>query len=253
MRTAPSPSPRPTTAPPLMRIRSPGLSPPGACLTAFLVGLLGGVHCLSMCGGLVGTLTMGLEARVRSDPLRMLPFQLGYNLGRVGGYALAGAIFGAMGALLLQLDALQMAQRALYGLAGVVMILLGLYLAGWWRALGRVERLGLGLWHRLEPMARRLLPVRRVRDSFALGFLWAWIPCGLVYSVLISAAATGDPLDGALLMLAFGAGTLPNLLGIGLLAGAAARLAERPLLRQVAGLIVIAFGLHALWQLAGGV
>jgi len=236
-----------------MRIRSPGLSPPGAYLTAFLVGLLGGVHCLSMCGGLVGTLTMGLDARVRSDPLRMLPFQLGYNLGRIGGYAVAGAIFGAMGALLLQLDALQMAQRVLYGLAGVVMILLGLYLAGWWRALGAVERLGLGLWHRLEPMARRLLPVRRVTDSLALGFLWAWIPCGLVYSVLISAAATGNPLDGALLMLAFGAGTLPNLLGIGLLAGAAARLAERPLLRQVAGLIVIAFGLHALWQLAGGV
>ena len=228
------------------------MSPPGAYLTAFLVGLLGGVHCLSMCGGLVGTLTVGLDARVRSDPLRLLPFQLAYNLGRISGYSVAGAIFGAMGAILLQLDALQAAQRALYGLAGVVMILLGFYLAGWWRVLGAVERLGLRLWGRLEPLARSLLPVRRLTDAIALGFLWAWIPCGLVYSVLISAAATGDPVDGALLMLAFGAGTLPNLLGIGLLAGAAARLAERAWVRQGAGLVVIAFGLHALWQLAGG-
>jgi hypothetical protein len=158
-----------------------------------------------------------------------------------------------MGALLLQLDALQIAQRALYGLAGVIMVLLGLYLAGWWRVLGATERLGSGLWRRLGPLARRMLPVRRLIDSVALGFLWAWIPCGLVYSVLISAVATGNPIDGALLMLAFGAGTLPNLLGIGLLAGAAARLAERAWLRQAAGLIVIAFGGHALWQLAAGV
>lgn len=228
------------------------VSPTGAYLTAFLVGLLGGVHCLTMCGGLVGTLTMGLDPRVRQDPVRMLPFQLGYNLGRIGGYAVGGAVFGGIGALLIQLDALQIAQRALYGLAGVVMILLGLYLGGWWRIMAATERFGLGLWRRLEPLARRLLPIRRVRDALALGFMWAWIPCGLVYSVLISAVSTGSPLEGAFVMLAFGIGTLPNLLGIALLAGAAARLAERQWVRQLAGLIVIGFGIHALWELAGG-
>jgi sulfite exporter TauE/SafE len=183
----------------------------------------------------------------------MLPYQLGYNLGRIAGYAVAGAIVGGFGALLLQLGSLQTAQRLLYGLAGLVMILLGLYLGGWWRILGVTERLGLQLWRRLEPLGRSLLPVRRIRDALLLGLLWAWIPCGLVYSVLISAVSTGSPLDGALLMLAFGAGTLPNLLGIGLLAGAAARLAERPWLRQGAGLLVIGFGVHALWQLIGGI
>jgi sulfite exporter TauE/SafE len=206
-----------------------------------------------MCAGLVGSLTLGLDPRVRGDPLRMLPYQLGYNLGRIAGYAVAGAIVGGFGALLLQLGSLQTAQRVLYGLAGLVMILLGLYLGGWWRILGVTERLGLHLWRRLEPLGRRLLPVRRLRDVLLLGFLWAWIPCGLVYSVLISAVSTGSPLHGALLMLAFGAGTLPNLLGIGLLAGAAARLAERPWLRQAAGLLVIGFGVHALAQLVGGV
>jgi hypothetical protein len=206
-----------------------------------------------MCAGLVSSLTLSLDPRVRGDTLRMLPFQLAYNLGRIVGYGVAGAIVGGFGALLLQLGSVQTAQRVLYGLAGLAMILLGLYLGGWWRILGAIERLGLHLWRRLEPLGRRLLPVRRIPDALLLGFLWAWIPCGLVYSVLITAVSTGNPLDGALLMLAFGAGTLPNLLGIGLLAGAAARLAERPWLRQAAGLLVIGFGVHALWQLVAGV
>jgi len=218
-------------------------------LTAFLVGLLGGVHCLTMCGGLVGSLTLGLDPRRRRNPWQMLPLQLGYNLGRVAGYALAGALAGGLGAILLQLDALQIAQRALYALAGVVMILLGLALGGWANRLAPIERLGLRLWRRLEPLRRRWLPVRRVREALAIGLIWAWVPCGLVYSVLLMAVASGSPGDGALTMLAFGAGTLPNLLGIGLLAGAAARLAEHRRWRQVAGLIVIGFGLQALYQL----
>jgi len=222
---------------------------PGAFFTAFLVGLLGGIHCLTMCGGLVSSLTLGLDARVRRDPLSMLPFQLAYNLGRISGYAFAGALFGGVGAILLQVDSLMIAQRALYGLAGLVMVLLGLYLGGWWRTLAFADRMGLAVWRQIEPIARRWLPVRRVPQALMIGFLWAWIPCGLVYSVLISAAATGSPFKGALLMLAFGAGTLPNLLGIGLLAGAAARLAEQRWLRQAAGLVIIGFGVYALWQL----
>ena len=218
-------------------------------VTAFLVGLLGGVHCLTMCGGLVSSLTLGLDPRRGRDPWRMLPLQVGYNLGRVAGYALAGALAGGLGAILLQLDSLQLAQRALYALAGVVMILLGLYLGGWGQHLAHVERLGLRLWRRLAPLTRRWLPVRRVQQAVAIGLLWAWIPCGLVYSVLITAVSTGSPGHGAVLMLAFGAGTLPNLLGIGLLAGAAARLAEHRPWRQAAGLMVVGFGVQALWQL----
>jgi sulfite exporter TauE/SafE len=224
-------------------------SAPGIYLTAFLVGLLGGVHCLSMCGGLVGSLTLGLDPRIRRDPWLMLPYQVTYNMARIAGYATAGALFGGLGALLLQLDAFQLMQRVLYGLAGVVMILLGLYLGGWWRLITVVERAGTLLWRRLEPLGRHVLPVRNPMQAAALGYLWAWIPCGLVYSVLITAVATGSVLKGALVMLAFGTGTLPNLLGIGLLAGAAARISEREWVKKVAGILVIGFGLHALWQL----
>jgi hypothetical protein len=221
----------------------------GPYVTAFLVGLLGGVHCLAMCGGLVGSLTFGLAPELRANPLRILPYQVGYNLGRIAGYAFAGALFGGMGALILDLGGFQVAQRVLYGLAGVMMVLLGLYLGGWWRILAVAERLGGRLWRALEPLGRRLIPIRHLPHAVGIGFLWAWIPCGLVYSVLISALATGDPLRGALLMLAFGAGTLPNLLGIGLLAGAAARVAESAWVRQAAGLTVIGFGIYALAQL----
>lgn len=223
----------------------------GAVVTAFLVGLLGGVHCLGMCGGLVGTLTLGLDPALRRDPLRMLPFHLAYNLGRVAGYVLAGALVGGLGAVLMQADGVAFAQRALYGLSGVVMILLGLYLGGWWRLLDVVERAGAGLWRRIEPLGRRLLPIRRIHHAVAVGFVWASIPCGLVYSVLITALATGSPSSGALIMLAFALGTLPNLLGMALLTGAAARLMEQPWVTRAAGALVIAFGLYALWQLSG--
>ncbi|NKN32985.1 sulfite exporter TauE/SafE family protein [Marichromatium bheemlicum] len=224
-------------------------APLGLYPTAFLVGLLGGVHCLGMCGGVAGTLTLGLDPTTRTRPLRLLPFLLAYNLARIAGYALAGALVGALGALLVELGPLLAVQRALYGLAGVVMILLGLYLGGWWRALAPAERLGLVLWRRLEPLGRALLPIRTLPRAALIGLIWAWLPCGLVYSMLINALASADAGRGALVMLAFGAGTLPTLVGLGLLAGAAARLGERVWVRRLAGVVVMGFGVHALGQL----
>ena len=215
---------------------------PQVYFTALVVGILGGVHCLTMCGGLVATLTLGLSPEIRVSPWRMLPYHLVYNLARILGYAFAGALFGGFGALLIQLDAWSLTRHLLHGLAGVTMILLGLYLAGWPNALVPVERLGARLWRRVEPITRRLMPVRTLGQAAVIGFVWAWIPCGLVYSVLITAIATGSPAKGALVMLAFGVGTLPNLLGIALLAGAVARIAERSWIRWLAGLLVMGFG-----------
>lgn len=232
----------------------------GALVTAFVVGLLGGPHCVGMCGGIVATLTAALP---RADPgalsskpprdgiTRLLPYQLSYNGGRIAGYTLAGALMGGLGTLIIAVVPLQAAQRALYAAAAVFMLLLGLYLGGWWHALAAVERAGAALWRRIEPLGRRLLPVTSPVQAVGLGLVWAFIPCGLVYSVLVWSVAAGSALDGALLMLAFGIGTLPNLLAMGMLAGAAARLCSRTWIRQAAGLLVIGFGLYALWQLFG--
>ena len=221
----------------------------GPLLTAFLMGLLGGVHCVGMCGGIVGTLTMGLPREVRGSLGRLVPYQLAYNGGRIAGYTFAGGAMGALGTLIVQVMPVQYAQRGLYILAAVFMILLGLYLGGWWRGLERLERLGSILWRRVEPVGRHLLPIRGPGQAVLLGFVWAWIPCGLVYSALIWSVSAGSAGQGALIMLAFGLGTLPNLLGMGMLAGAAARFADQRWIRQLAGILVLGFGLFALWQL----
>jgi sulfite exporter TauE/SafE len=216
---------------------------------AFLVGLLGGVHCVGMCGGVVGTLTMGLSSGVRSRPTRLLPFQLAYNAGRLAGYTVAGALMGGMGSLAVAAIPVQSAQRLLYALAALFMIFLGLYLGGWWMGLSRLERFGAVLWKRIEPVGRRLFPIRYPLQAVGVGFIWAWIPCGLVYSVLIWSVSAGGAGSGALLMLAFGLGTLPTLMGVGLLAGAAARFSDQVWIRRVSGLIVLGFGIYALLQL----
>lgn len=222
---------------------------PTVALTAFVVGLLGGVHCVAMCGGVVSMLTLGLAPERRGRFATLLGLQLGYNLGRVAGYTMAGALLGGLGAVLIESTGLQALQRVLYAVTALVMLALGLYLGGWWRGLVAVERAGGLLWRRLEPLGRRLLPIRTGVQALGVGLVWAWLPCGLVYSALILALGTGSPLHGALVMLAFGLGTLPNLLGIGLLAGAAARYTRSPWPRRVAGLLVIGFGGFALWQL----
>lgn len=215
--------------------------------TAFLVGLLGGLHCLGMCGGIVTSLT--LSQPIRQTPLERLPTQLGYNLGRLLGYGVIGALFGGLGDWLLTQLPFAIAQRLLYAAAAAMMLLLGLYLGRWWQGLAALERLGARLWRHIEPLGRRWLPLRHGWQAVAVGFVWAWLPCGLVYSVLIWSLASGSAGTGALLMLAFGLGTLPNLLGMGLLAGAAARLLERAWVGQVAGALVIGFALLAFWQL----
>lgn len=216
-------------------------------LTAFAVGLLGGMHCLGMCGGIVTSLSFGQARELK--PRARFSLHLGYNLGRLLGYGLIGALFGALGTWLVERIALAPAQRLLHALAALMMLLLGLHLGRWWQGLAALEHLGAPLWQRIAPLGHRLLPIRHGWQAVALGFVWAWLPCGLVYSVLIWSLASGGALPGAALMLAFGLGTLPNLLGIGLLAGAAARLLERPWIARAAGTLIIGFALLAFWRL----
>jgi sulfite exporter TauE/SafE len=216
--------------------------------SAFVVGLLGGVHCIGMCGGIVSTLTFGLPQEARGRLSATVPFQLAYNLGRIISYTLAGALVGGLGFLLAQALPLYHAQRVLYLVAGLFMLALGLYLAGWWPGVARLEQLGGGLWRRLEPLGRGLMPVRTARQALALGLVWGWLPCGLVYSVLVWTVSAGGALEGAALMLAFGLGTLPNLLLMGLVAGGILRWTRKAWVRRGAGLMVMGFGLYTLWQ-----
>jgi len=211
-------------------------------ISAFVVGMLGGVHCAGMCGGIVGALSLGIQSG------RQLPVLLAYNIGRISSYTLAGALMGALGFFFSGLLPVQTAQRVLLTFAGVFLILMGFYLAGWSAALSRVERAGGVIWRRIEPLGRGLLPVRTVRQALALGMLWGWLPCGLVYSALVWTVSSGGALQGASLMLAFGLGTLPNLLLMGVAANQLNRWTRQPLVRQLAGALVAGFGMWLLYD-----
>jgi len=215
-------------------------------LSAFVVGLLGGVHCVGMCGGIVTALSLGLPESQRATRWRYL---LAYNLARVSSYAIAGALFGGIGWLAAHWSGLHQIQLVLQAVAAFFMIALGLYLAGWWQGLARVEHVGGRLWTYIEPLGRRFLPVRSPSQAFLLGMIWGWLPCGLVYSVLVWSISTADPLYGAALLLSFGLGTLPNLLAMGFIAERLSARVRDPRVRRSAGLLVMGFGLYALYQL----
>ncbi len=215
-------------------------------LSAFLVGLLGGVHCAGMCGGIVGALSLGLPESERSGPARW-KYLLAYNLARITSYTMAGVLLGGIGWLASNWSGLHQVQSALQLLAALFMIALGLYLGGWWSGLLRLERAGGLGWSRLGPLGRRFLPVASPSHAFALGLVWGWLPCGLVYSVLVWSISTGSPVYGGVLMLSFGLGTLPLLLAMGVAAsGLSARVRDLRT-RRVAGLLVIGFGLYSLY------
>ncbi|HEY8354536.1 MAG TPA: sulfite exporter TauE/SafE family protein [Methylophilaceae bacterium] len=216
-------------------------------MAALLAGLLGGGHCVGMCGGIVGAVTMTLPG---SRP--KLPFVLAYNLGRIGSYTLAGTVAGAVGAGSFFLEHVLPVEKVLYALAGLMLVLMGLYLSGVWRLLARLEAVGGLLWRHLQPFSKRLLPVRTLPQSLLLGILWGWLPCGLVYSVLVAAIATGSPWRGSLLMLAFGVGTLPTMLAMGMVAVRLRRFLQHPWFRRLSGLVIAGMGLLALGRLMFG-
>lgn len=216
----------------------PEFSPALQLASLFLAGLLGGGHCVGMCGGIVGALSLQTQ-----NPSWTI--HLAYNLGRIGSYVLAGAMAGAVG----QVFGLVLSiQHDLYLIAQLMLVGMGLYLLGLTRVLAPMEWAGRSIWRRVQPLMRHWLPVRGVGQALPLGLLWGWLPCGLVYSALVSALSSGSSERGALVMLAFGLGTLPNLLLAGLLVGRFRRLAQMRVVRICSGLLICAFGLAGLYR-----
>jgi len=209
--------------------------------SALVLGLLGGGHCLGMCGGLMGALTLAIPPEQRGRRLRLL---LAYNLGRIFSYACAGLLLGLAGWAV----ASSPAALALRVLAALLLIAMGLYLAGWWSGLTRIEVLGRGVWRHIQPLASRLLPVSSLPRALLLGALWGWLPCGLVYSTLLWAASQGHAGYSAALMLAFGVGTWPVLLATGWAAERVNTLLKRRSVRVAGGVLVMLFGI---WTMPG--
>lgn len=212
-------------------------------LVAFLLGLFSSAHCVGMCGGIMGALSMAIPAQAKT---RRLIIMLGYNLGRIFSYVAMGMLVGFF--------AQQITDSGgavwLRWLAGLLLIAMGLYLANWWRGLTYLESAGRYLWAYLQPLGKMLMPVNNPGKAVLLGAIWGWLPCGLVYSALAYAMAQGQWALGGLIMLAFGLGTLPTLMVTGMAAQQLTGLLQRRQLRWFFAILVIIFGCWTIW--AGG-
>jgi sulfite exporter TauE/SafE len=213
----------------------------GTLASLLAVGFFGSVHCFGMCGGIAGALTQAIPAERRSR-LRVALTHVCFSVGRVGSYALAGAIAGSVGLVLGRLLG-PSAPVVFRCAAGLIMIAIGLYVSGWWLGLRRLEEPGARLWGRLAPALGRLRPAESLPRAVGLGVLWGWLPCGLVYGALASAMSRGDAATGALAMLAFGIGTMPALVATGTLARELPRLVRSVQTRRTAGITILLFGL----------
>jgi sulfite exporter TauE/SafE len=220
--------------------------PQTAMLAAWLAGLLGGLHCLAMCGAYVTIVQRPAAAPL--EPRRDIVAGLAAaHAGRVLTYVVLGTLFGAVGGTAFA-QALSPLQRGLYVAANVMLLLLAWGIARGRTAPAALEAIGLKAYSALAPAAGRALRRRGIASRFALGTLWGLTPCALVYGVLPLALLSGGAWQGALIMLAFGVGTLPNLLAAGWALSRAKRWLEAKAVRWSAGAIVAAFALAGLWR-----
>lgn len=215
--------------------------------SAFLLGFFSTMHCIGMCGGIIGALSLSLPIEIRNNKPKLFTFVLSYNIGRLASYGIAGLIAGAVGTSVLQSAGFDQGHTILRTIGVFMMVAIGLYLTGWLPQLASVEKIGIPIWKRLEPVGRKLVPVASIPKALAYGLIWGWLPCGLVYFVLIWALTAGDAIHGALTMLAFGAGTLPTLITAGFMTSWITRFANSARARQLVGVLIIVMAISSLF------
>lgn len=219
---------------------------------ALLTGLLGSAHCLGMCAGISGLFAVNAEIGTLK---RQLPMAIAYNTGRVLTYALLGAVVATFGGALV--EAKPTLARPILLITGTVIILIGLQVAFNLRLLNPIEKMGALLWKQLAPIAKHFVPVNSLPRALGLGLLWGWLPCGLVYSVLLIAATSAVPLAGAATMLAFGIGTMPAMVLTGVGTAQLSAFMRRRGARLGLGLVMVALGVLTImmpvsrWLMAG--
>lgn len=209
-------------------------------LSLITLGLVSSTHCIGMCGGIMGALTMAIPAQAKAKRGLIL---IAYNLGRIASYAFMGLLVGLFAEQIVALGGVTI----LRVIAGLLLIAMGLYLADWWRGLTKLETLGRYLWVYLQPLGKHLMPVDNMPKALFLGALWGWLPCGLVYAALAMAMTQPAPLMAASAMLAFGLGTLPAVLAAGFAAQQLTRILQQRQVRIGLALIIIIFGVWTIW------
>lgn len=224
-------------------------------LAAFLLGLAGSTHCLTMCGGVHSVLALQKQPRPDDSIVASSTGMVNasesinnvalFSLGRVLSYGLAGLALGSVS------QVLQMAAPSIVPwarlLSGLLLLALAFYAGRWWMGLARVEKLAGVFWKAIQPATAALFPPRSGFAALGLGALWGWIPCGMVYSALAWAVLAGPPVHAFTLMLFFGLGTLPAMLSAGAMSRGMANVLEKTAVRNAGALLLLCF---ALWTIA---
>lgn len=209
--------------------------------SAFLIGIAGGVHCVGMCGGIATAFGATIPSHHPKNAYIAL-----YNLGRILSYTVAGGITGFLGSVV------SLSQRNglvyLSIVSGIILLLLACYLGNWWRILTAIEALGSRIWKRIQPLSKRFLPVDSYGKALGYGVIWGWLPCGLVYSTLTWSMASGDALNGAAIMLAFGLGTLPTLFAASLSAQWLVKGFRHPVVKQCIATLVAIYAVFLIYN-----
>jgi sulfite exporter TauE/SafE len=214
-------------------------------LVAFAMGLISSMHCIGMCGSIIGTLTLSLSPEIRNKKTRLLPFVFNYNFGRITSYTIAGALAGIIESLItLPLGEIH-GHRILQLLSAAIMASAGFYIAGWFPRFAYIEKAGTHFWKMIEPYGRKLIPVKNRTQAYLFGMVWGWLPCGLVYAALALAVTAGAVSTSALTMLAFGLGTLPAVMGVGIMTGILTRLFRMQRFKQAIGLFMLVLAVLA--------
>ncbi|MGZ4957882.1 MAG: sulfite exporter TauE/SafE family protein [Methylomonas sp.] len=212
---------------------------------ALLMGMFSSLHCIGMCGSIIGTLTFSLSPELRNSKPRLLGIVFNYNLGRIISYGLAGALVGVLGSFLSLPFTQGQAHHILQLISAVIMTGAGLYLGGWFPKFAYIEKLGTRFWKLIEPFGRKLIPVKTNSQALLFGMVWGWLPCGLIYTALALAATTGNILQSAITMFAFGLGTLPAVMGVGIMTPLLTRLSRAQRFKRIVGILFIVFALLA--------
>ena len=211
---------------------------------AFVAGIAGSAHCFAMCGGLAGA--FGMRARA-ANASGAFGNALSYHVGRLSGYTVAGAICGLLGATLQSVLDLARIGSWLRIASGVLLLLIALRMLSPWNPLHWLETLGAKFWRRLQPLTQKTGTLHGPAQGIALGFLWGWLPCGLVYSMLLFAALSGNASTGGAILLAFGLGTLPSMLTSTVLAAHVQRLLSNRWPRFASGILLVLLGAWMIW------
>jgi sulfite exporter TauE/SafE len=239
-----------------------------ALLPVFVTGLAGSVHCAGMCGGIVSALTAAQPAPPHPAPgaaqARVIPITVvlapgqalrvaAYNAGRIGSYVALGTTVGGFAASLADITQLAQLQTVFYWMANLMLVALGLHLMKAWRGLLVLEAKGRVLWGFVSPLLKPLVPMDTLPKAFAAGAMWGFLPCGMIYSLLLTALLSGSAMGGAAVMFAFGLGTLPMLFGLGMLGARLRAAGNWAAFRRAGGMLVLGFGLLGLFRAATGI